>query len=72
MEPQSEFTYLLSDIKASRKKLEFKIFEEYELKECSLEYDDDSYSGTCISSAGDAEALSSITMVLVKPEVEEK
>jgi hypothetical protein len=63
LEPESEFTYELSDIKIKNKQLQFKIPKEYETKECTLEKENGSYSGTCISTASTTEETSEITMV---------
>ena len=63
LEPTSEFTYKLKDINIKNKKIKFKIPKEFETKECILEKVKSSYSGTCSSTAGDAEEVSEITMV---------
>lgn len=63
LEPASEFTDKLSDIKISDKQLQFKILKEYETKKCTLDKENGSYSGTCWSTAGPTEETSKITMV---------
>ena len=68
LEPASEFTYKLKDIEIKNKKIQFKITKEFETKECILEKVKGSYSGTCSSTAGDAEEVSEITMVPPKEE----
>ena len=68
LEPTSEFTFKLKDIEIKKKKIQFKIPKEFETKECTLEKVKSSYSGTCRSTAGDAEEVSEITM---EPPVEE-
>ena len=62
LEPASEFTYKLKDIEIKKKKIQFKIPKEFETKECTLEKVKNSYSGTCSSTASDAEEVSEITM----------
>lgn len=68
LEPRSEFTYDLSDIEISKKKLKFKIVKEFETKQCSLKFKKARYSGTCTSSVGNANEVSEITMVPPQPE----
>ena len=63
LEPSSEFTYKLSDIKISDKQLQFRIPMEYETKECTLDKENGSYSGVCGSTAGTTDETSEITMV---------
>jgi hypothetical protein len=63
LEPLSEFTYNLSDIKISDKQLQFKIPMEYETKECTLDKENGSYSGTCRSTTGTTKETSKINMV---------
>lgn len=65
LEPVSEFTYKLTDIQISNKQLRFKIPQEFETKDCVLDWNDDAYSGTCTSTAGKPEETSEITMVPV-------
>lgn len=62
LEPRSEHTYELSDIKAEGDSLGFKIVKEFETLECSLKKISDMYVGTCSSSVGNAEETNDITM----------
>lgn len=66
LEPVSEFTYQLTDIKIENKQLRFNIPKEFETKICTLKKKDSTYSGTCLSNAGNTEETGEITMMLPK------
>ena len=64
LEPESEFTYELSDIVINENTLTFKIPKKFETKECTLEKNENGgYEGECRSIAGSNEEISGITML---------
>ena len=64
LEPESKFTYELSDIVINENTLTFKIPKKFETKECTLQKNEiGDYEGECRSIAGSNEEVSEITMV---------
>lgn len=64
LEPESEFTWELSDIVINKNMLRFKIPKKFETKECILQKTENGgYEGQCRSIAGSNKEVSEITMV---------